>query len=159
MLMKVISMILGFMLDRAAQASSSANHLLTEATLASVRKTLMLVSGVIAGLVMFLGGLFTVLIDMILTTRSVGQISFSQASIVGAALICISFLVGMAMFSRRNWQPVALPAESFDQPKVQPIADALAELIREFTVERKIARDQRTEQMSTASAAASPAYN
>ena len=132
--------------------------------LASMRRILGLATGVIAGLVLFLGGMFTVLTDMILTTRSADQLSFSQASIVGISLIVISALVEWVVFSRRNWEPIALPAEPIDAPKVQPIADALADLIREFTAERKMAQAPMSEQMPTAhathpSATASPAYN
>lgn len=165
MLVKAISLILSFVLGRTTQVGAAA--FLNVATISTLRKALGLTAGVLTGLVIFLGGLFTVLADMILTTRGAGQLSLSQASIVGFSLIFISAMVAWAFLSRRNWEPLALPAEPIDPPKIQPIAEALAELIREFTVERharstserQIARDQRAEQTSTHSATARPAYN
>jgi len=163
MLVKVISMVFSYLLGRTAHTGSAAHSLLLDtATLASLRKTLMLAIGALSGLMIFLGGLFTVLIDMILTTRGAGQILFSQASIVGSALIIISVGVQLALFSRRNWKPVAVHAEALEQQQapIQPIVDAVADLIREFTDERKVARDLRTEQMTTAKATTgSPLYN
>jgi len=157
MLIKAISLALSFLLGRSTHAGP--HPFLNAATVGSMRKALGLASGVLAGLVIFLGGVFTVLTDMILATRGAGQLAFSEASLVGFSLIFISALVEWAFLSRRNWEPLVLPAEPIDPPKIQPIAEALADLIREFTLERKISRDQMNEQTSTTSATASPAYN
>ena len=160
MWMRALSIVFSYLLGRTLHSDTQEkSFLLNAATLASLRKTLALSAGVLAGLVIFFGGLFTILVDMILATRGEGQLAFSQASLVGSALIVISFLVELALFSRGNWQPLVVQPEQADQPKVQPIAEALADLIREFTEERKYAREQRSEQMSTTSATARPAYN
>jgi hypothetical protein len=164
MLMKIISLVMSFVMGRAAHANANqTSFLLNMATMATLRRIGMLTAGAISGLLLFLGGFFTILVDMVLATRAADQLSFSQASLVGFSLIIISFLVELALFSRGNWEPVVVHNEEETQAKEQPVAEALAELIRDFTMERKVAREQRSEQLSTATATSSPtaapAYN
>ncbi len=164
MLMKVISLVMSFVMGRAAQPrDTQTSFLLNMATMATLRRIGMVSAGAVAGIVIFLGGFFTILIDMILSTRAADQLAFSQASLVGFALIIISFLLELVLFSKGNWEPIVVHQEEAEgQAKNQPIADALADLIRDYTMERRAAREQRSEQMSTTSAtsaAASPAYN
>jgi hypothetical protein len=154
MLAQVISLILGLLFGGSSLRQRSEPEFFANATLEHLRKIALLASGVAIGLVMFLGGFMTILLDMILTTRSENHLSLSQASIVGSALVLISFLLQGVLFSRRFWQlPVAPPAP-MEQSSFQPIAEALAGLIQEYTLERRAATAT-----APPPATANPAYN
>lgn len=154
MLFKVISLIISYWMGRFNVSHGSEVNIFTNATLGHVRKTIMMLIGALGGLVVLLGGFFTVLIDMILTTRSAGQLSFSQASIVGSALIVISLLLQWSVFRRPNWQLPTAQAAPVEPPPMHPIAEALLALIQDYAQERKA---DRAAANSAASASVPPA--
>ncbi|MEZ0392087.1 MAG: hypothetical protein ACAH59_07735 [Pseudobdellovibrionaceae bacterium] len=159
MLLQLMSFVMSSLLGQQAESGG----LFPNITLASLRKLTMIWAAVAISLLVFLGGAFTVLFDLILASRDHGQLMLSPASIVGFSLMGFSILSLVALFGRSLWSPPAQLAQSREEAMskaLAPVAEAVAGVIRDFSEERKRAQ---AAMMAMASAPASDptqtAYN
>jgi len=129
------SMLNASMDSQIAQAS-----FVSQMATASLRKCLMLTVGVVSGLVVFIGGALTVLLDLVLSSRDYGQLALSSVSAVGFSLIAVSLLTMVILFRRQLWQPVApieQPAAISTANSLAPVLEMVAGLVQEILVSRQ----------------------
>lgn len=154
MLSQIFSVIIRYMLG---QTSSDSPGFLHQLTMGSLRKMMMIMAGVVVGLIVFFSGAFTVLMDMILSSRDHGQLMLSSVSIVGFSLMGISVLSLAVLFRRKIWRRSREATQSREQAisqAIAPVANAVASLINDFAEERK--RMMMAQSMSQAPTAFEP---
>jgi len=137
MLSQIFSVLMSYMLGR---QGPDAPGFFPNLTLASLRKLMMITAGMLASLVLFFGGAFTVLMDLVLSSRDHGQLMLSPASMVGFLLMSFSILALAGLFSRKLWRRTReiQPSRGEEVAKaLAPVTDAVAGLIRDFAEERK----------------------
>lgn len=104
-----------------------------------VKRVVTLVTAAAVAVFLIVAGTFTVLVDLVLATRAEGALALTQASIVGFALVGVSALsLFLFVFKDSAWKVEIEKSES-DTPS--PLTEALADLVRDFTQERKFRRD------------------
>jgi hypothetical protein len=101
------------------------------------RLTFMLIAFAV-GTLLFFGGFVTILVDLILASYTLGQITLTNLSWVGFGLILVSALLYSFTLTDAFWKPVAV------QPKVSPLTQALARLVSDFVDERQSYRAMTT---------------
>ena len=148
MVSKILTLLLKVLMNGAIATPQAPDQgFLANLNLASLRRVLLIVTGIAASLMLTLGGIFTILLDLVLTSRDAHAIYLSQTSLVGVGLIVLSLLF-VAILSRRNiW---LLPTEHARQqqpqePMITPILDAVASLIGDFAMERKMEREMKAQ--------------
>lgn len=153
MLMNIATLLINHLLGRASESDSNQGFF-PRFNLVSVRKLMMILVGLAASWILFFGGYLTILLDLTLTSRDHNQLMLSPASIVGFALIGLSVLAMAGLLSRKLWKlnPQQLRPESHPSPS--PVQDAMADLIRDFVEERRMARELAAHQFAAQSAAA-----
>lgn len=137
MISQIVSVLMSYLLGR---QSPDAPGFFPNLTLASLRKLMMIMAGVMASLALFIGGAFTVLMDLILSSRDHGQLMLSPASMIGFLLMGFSILALAGLFSRKLWRRTREMAPSREEAlakAIAPVTDAVAGLIRDFAEERK----------------------
>lgn len=148
MFMKILTLALNYLMTK-NQAPQQSPGFFAHLTTKTIRKVFMVSAGLVASIVLFLGGFLTVIMDLILTSRDAQGLALSQTSIVGFGLIVLSAATAAYLFSRKVW---ALPghehvhASGPAAPQISPVHDAVAELIRDFTEERRLMRMQMQQQ-------------
>lgn len=137
MLAQIISIAMSYLLGRQGPDSPG---LFPNLTLASLRKLMMILTGVMAAFFLFIGGSLTVLTDLILSSRDHGQLMLTSTSGVGFLLMGFSVLAFSALSSRKLWRQTREKTQNREEAlskALAPVAEAIAGLIRDFADERK----------------------
>jgi hypothetical protein len=109
----------------------------------AMRQILMVVAAFSALLIFLVSGLWLILLDLLFTSRETLSLQVSPVSLVGALLMSFSILGTWTLFSRRTWrlrswqQPTSPPGNH----ETSPLQQAVAELLRDFVEERRLARE------------------
>lgn len=107
-------------------------------SMGAIRRVVLLMTVAAIAVCVMIGGFFTVLVDLVLATRTQGALALTQASIVGFVLMLVSALsLGFYVFKNSSWKAELVAPK----PQPSPIVEALAELVRDFTEERRLRRE------------------
>ncbi len=166
MMSKILTLLLNALMNSSLMSSEKSDRgFLANFNLASLRRVLMIFAGILASLIFFAGGLMTIVLDLVLSSRDQHAITLSPTSYVGLGLIVFS-IFSIALMSRRKlWLlPSERPQQSQTSANVSaPILDLVAGLIAEFAEDRRVERELKmqaaTQAMAAASAAASTAVS
>lgn len=135
---QIFSLLVSYLFGRMNQSSEHQGWLAT-LSMAAVRRAFVLLSAAILGVLIFVGGFFTVLTDLILSSRGTDGLYVSNVSAVGFGLILISGL-GMILATRKAlWQQPAQQKIEVEE-KASPLNEALASLVMDFVEERRAGR-------------------
>lgn len=152
MLMNIVNLLVNHLLGKTSAAEATPG-IFSMFTRANIRKFAMICAGLSFAMILFFGGFFTVLLDLVLTSREQQQLLLSQASIVGFSLIGVSALCMLALFSRKSWRMPQTQMRA-EPAAPSPVQEAMADLIRDFVDERRLAREMMLQQYAAEAAAA-----
>lgn len=130
---KIIFFVLELLLGQPAPPAGTMAGTSMQAT----RKIALLLAVTGAALFVFFSGLFTVLLDLTLTSRDQGGLALSAVSGVGFGLIVVALGAGAVSLRKAAWLPVRVEPASASP---SPLNQALADLVRDFIQERRVAR-------------------
>jgi hypothetical protein len=150
MVSKILSLLLNVLMNGSIMTPETADRgFFANLNLASLRRVLLIATGIAASLIFFLGGIFTILLDLVLTSRDAHGIYLSQTSMVGVGLIVISILSMLFFSSRRLWSiPTELVRQQQAASLATPILDAVVSLIGDFAEDRRMEREIRAQALA-----------
>ncbi len=160
MVSKILSLLLNVLLERAMMSGEKTDRgFLANFGLSSLRRVLLLTAGILGSLMIFLAGLITVLLDLVLTSRDLHGIYLSQTSWVGLGLVLFSALCLLWFSNRRMWMlPIETPRQQPQPASVAaPLLDAVITLIASFMEDKRMDRELKAQAFAQHQAAASAA--
>ena len=104
----LISLLTTVMIGRFMGQSAAAMGMMGVSS-AMLRKISVLLALFALGTLLLFGGFLTVLVDLILASYTLGQVTLTPLSWVGAGLMVLAALTYSITFSERFWRPVARP--------------------------------------------------
>jgi len=145
MISKVISILISYFVGKLTSGHRDAG-VFANIPMGAVKRVLALATAAAVAVFLMVGGFFTVLVDLVLATRAQGALALTQASIVGFALVGLSALsLIFFVFKESAWK---LELES-PKEAPSPLAEALADLVRDFTEERRLHHEYGAPQATT----------
>lgn len=154
MAMNILTILVNHLMG-GASASQSMSELFPSLSKPSLRKAAILLAAAATALILMFWGLFTVLLDLVLATQASQELRLSSAAGVGLGLILLSGLIFTTVLSRRTWRLKKEPPSTLATATgvSSPVQEAVAELIRDFVVERQLVRQAQITLMEQAAAA------
>lgn len=131
---RVFSILITYLISRGAGQPPTAANAIGISVAMLRRLSIMLVMFAVGSLFLF-GGFLTVIVDLILASYTMGTVTLTNLSWVGAGMVLVAALVYSVTFTDRFWRPVARP-----EIYVSPLNVALANLINEIAGERRVQR-------------------
>lgn len=135
---QIVSLLFSYFFGRMAHGSEHQSWL-ASISMAAVRRAFVLLSTALMGVIIFVGGFFTILADMIVSSRGQDSLYLSSVSAVGAGLIVLAAVI-MAFSTRKAlWQQ---PSQriAVEEKTSSPLNEALAALVMDFVEERRAGR-------------------
>ena len=139
MWLKVFEIVIDFLIGRASNRVGQSDF--AQISLTTLRKAMVLFTLVIVSLILFFTGLFTIILDLVLSSRDAGALSVTTVSAVGLGAIVLATISGFICFHASFWTPVSPPAQPPQHDKPNPLHSALAELVMTFVEDKKANRD------------------
>jgi hypothetical protein len=131
MLGKLFSLLITFFISRAAGQPPTTANAIGISVVMLRRMSVMMVMFAVGTLLLF-GGFLTILADLILASYTIGAVTLTNVSWVGAGLMLVAALTYSVTFTDRFWRPVAKP-----EIYTSPMNAAIASLINDFVSERR----------------------